>query len=308
MIRGRLAALAVALAGCGKPARQAGPRGYDGAAPLAASADAASDAASDAAPDAAPVAGADGAAGVPDATTTDGSAVIPDATTRLITVVAADASTITAEATLWARDDGAAPWRALARWPVVLGRAGLAWGRGQHGAGAPAELRGARAGASGADKREGDGKSPAGVFALGRTFGYGAQAAAPGGLPHVALTAGWRCVDDPASGRYNQVFDASGVRIDWGSAEVMRRDDVLYQLGAEVAHNPGRAAGAGSCIFLHVWADATAPTAGCTAMAEPDLARLLAALAPAQHPRLVQLTAADYAALAAAWRLPPSSR
>ncbi|MBP9203858.1 MAG: hypothetical protein KBG28_07855 [Kofleriaceae bacterium] len=280
MIRGRLAALAVALAGCGKPAQQAGRRGPDGAAPLAASADAA------------PV-----GAGV---------AVIPDATTRLITVVAADASTITAEATLWARDDGAAPWRALARWPVVLGRAGLAWGRGQHGAGAPAELRGA--GASGADKREGDGKSPAGVFALGRTFGYGAQAAAPGGLPHVALTAGWRCVDDPASGRYNQVFDASGVRIDWGSAEVMRRDDVLYQLGAEVAHNPGRAAGAGSCIFLHVWADATAPTAGCTAMAEPDLARLLAALAPAQHPRLVQLTAADYAALAAAWRLPPSSR
>src|SRR5262249_47021952 len=44
--------------------------------------------------------------------------------------------------------------------------------------------------------------------------------------------------------------------------------------------NAARARGAGSCIFLHVWRDAASPTVGCTAMAKPALAELLAWLDP----------------------------
>ena len=44
---------------------------------------------------------------------------------------------------------------------VVLGRDGYAWGRGLHGGSAPA-------GRPGPLKREGDGRSPAGVFGIAR--------------------------------------------------------------------------------------------------------------------------------------------
>jgi hypothetical protein len=40
-------------------------------------------------------------------------------------------------------------------------------------------------------------------------------------------------------------------------------------------------------------------------MARPAIEALLVDLDPAAHPVLVQLTAAEYDALAGAWRLPP---
>src|SRR5215207_5369730 len=46
--------------------------------------------------------------------------------------------------------------------PVAVGRNGLGWGAGVVDAG----------GAEGPTKREGDGKAPAGVFALGAAFGF----------------------------------------------------------------------------------------------------------------------------------------
>ena len=42
-------------------------------------------------------------------------------------------------------------------------------------------------------------------------------------------------------------------------------------------------------------------------MAADELARLIAALDPAAHPRYVLLPAAEYAALADAWGLPPAA-
>src|SRR6266702_1525139 len=46
-----------------------------------------------------------------------------------------------------------------------------------------------------------------------------------------------RCVDDPASTRYNQIVDGPG---DWKSAEVMRRADGLYDWVIVVGHNAAR--------------------------------------------------------------------
>ncbi|MBT8470678.1 MAG: hypothetical protein KJN97_18170, partial [Deltaproteobacteria bacterium] len=48
---------------------------------------------------------------------------------------------------------------------VVLGREGYGWGRGLHGTSAPP-------GRPGPIKREGDGRSPAGVFGIGNAYGY----------------------------------------------------------------------------------------------------------------------------------------
>jgi L,D-peptidoglycan transpeptidase YkuD (ErfK/YbiS/YcfS/YnhG family) len=191
-------------------------------------------------------------------------------------------------------------WRQVGDgWDGVLG-SGSAWGRGLHGEGAPT-------GQDGPVKREGDGRSPAGVFALGPSYGY-AKAHADG-LPYTALDAGWECVDDPASPHYNRVLDGRAVPRDWASSEAMRREDELYRWVVEVGHNGGGGRGAptaagGSCIFLHVWRSAEAPTVGCTAMARPRIERLLAALAPEAAPVYVLLPRAAYEALRGPWRLP----
>lgn len=161
--------------------------------------------------------------------------------------------------------------------PVSLGRSGLAWGLGEHSVAAPAGFRA---------KREGDGCSPAGVFRL--PFAFGDAGVSEFRLPYVSITESLMAVDDPQSQFYNQVVDSARVTKDWISTELMHRDDGLYRWGAFVAHNPANLPGAGSCIFLHLWRGEGLPTAGCTAMSEDSLKRVLAWLDPAKEPRLVQ--------------------
>jgi L,D-peptidoglycan transpeptidase YkuD (ErfK/YbiS/YcfS/YnhG family) len=195
---------------------------------------------------------------------------------------------------LWRRDG--ATWRAEGEpWPAVIGRTGAAWGAGLHGAGAPP-------GRAGPVKREGDGKAPAGAFALRASYGYAAAPPAGTRLGYTAVDDAWKCVDDPASPHYDQILDARGAPPDWTSAEDMRRSDELYRWVVDVGHNPARTPRAGSCIFLHLWRGPDAPTVGCTAMDEPHLEHLLATLDPSAV--YVLLPRAEYDALAASWSLP----
>jgi D-alanyl-D-alanine dipeptidase len=179
--------------------------------------------------------------------------------------------------------------------PVVVGRNGLAWGLGLSPPGPGNEPQ----------KREGDGRAPAGVFRLGTAVGYAEKAPEGVTLPWRPATPGLRCVDDPASPHYNTYVDQDAVTPDWKSAEVMRRDDGLYEMLVTVAHNadPPRP-GAGSCIFVHVWRAAGRGTAGCTAMDRADLLGVLRWLSPEAKPVLVQLPKAVFPAYAAAWGLP----
>lgn len=221
---------------------------------------------------------------------------IPAHTRQLVTAIVPDWDAPTAELRLWLRDGDR--WRAAGpAWPAVIGRGGAAWGIGLHGDGAPANR-------TGPVKREGDGKSPAGVFALAGTYGYAARPPDGAGLPYTPVDATWKCVDDPASRHYNQIVNARTTAPDWASAEDMRRPDALYAWVVEVAHNATRAPGHGSCIFLHVWGGPDDTTSGCTAMDEPRLAALLAQLSPAASPAFVLLPRAEYDALAPAWNLP----
>ncbi len=224
---------------------------------------------------------------------------VPDSSLQLVTATVPAWDATTAELRLWTRPSSASPWLpAGPAWPATVGRTGIAWGRGLHGDGAPA-------GRDGPLKREGDGRSPAGLFAIGPAFGYAATPPAGARMPYTPVDASWNCVDDPASAFYNRVLDARTVTPDWKSAEDMRRADPLYAWVIEVRHNPSATPGGGSCIFLHVWADPTDTTVGCTAMEEPRLAALIAALDPASSPVFAQLTHADYDAVATTWGLPP---
>ena len=212
---------------------------------------------------------------------------------ELLTAITDDWDATHATLRLWRRDGGR--WVAVGEpWPAVIGQTGAAWGIGVSGSGAPA-------GRGGPVKREGDRKSPAGMFELARSFGYAAAPPAGTHLPYTQTDASWLCVDDTASAHYGEILRA-GSDADWHSAEHMRRDDALYTWVIDVAHNPAHVRGAGSCIFLHEWAGPDSTTVGCTAMAEPALAHLLATLAP--HARYVLLPRAEYRALAGTWGLP----
>jgi D-alanyl-D-alanine dipeptidase len=182
--------------------------------------------------------------------------------------------------------------------PIVVGRTGLAWGLG---------FDATMGGQDGAPhKREGDGRSPAGVFPLDTAFGFAplGAAAAPH-MPYVSLTNQTDCVDDPNSAHYNTVVDRDRVaRVDWSSAERMRTIN-QYQLGVIVGYNaapplPGR----GSCIFLHIWAGPASTTAGCTALDVHALEALVRWLDASRQPMLVQLPSREYQQLRGRWELP----
>jgi L,D-peptidoglycan transpeptidase YkuD (ErfK/YbiS/YcfS/YnhG family) len=130
-----------------------------------------------------------------------------------------------------------------------------------------------------ADKREGDGASPAGSFALLQAY-YRADRIAPPpttGLPLRALRPedGW--VDDPLDPNYNRPVSLPYA----ASHEEMWRADGLYDLVVLIGYNtdppvPGR----GSAIFLHVANPDFTPTAGCIAVAREVLGPLLGLLGP----------------------------
>jgi L,D-peptidoglycan transpeptidase YkuD (ErfK/YbiS/YcfS/YnhG family) len=223
------------------------------------------------------------------------SSPLPPASRQIVLSVSASWDATDARVRRYERSGAEAPWTAAG--DAVggsLGRTGLAWGKGLQ----PSGLQGPT-------KREGDGKSPAGVFHLRLATGY-APVAPPGTrLPYRQATPTLRCVDDPRSAFYNRLVDEREVAKDWSSAEDMRRSDALYRLVVWVAHNDAPAApDAGSCIFLHLRTAPGSVTAGCTAVDDAPMELLLRWLDPAKRPILVQLPEAAWRSLAAEWGLP----
>ena len=128
------------------------------------------------------------------------------------------------------------------------------------------------------DKREGDGATPAGSFALRRVLYRPDRGAPPRTVLPVAAIGpddGW--CDDPADPAYNRP-----VRRPFGAShEAMWRDDHLYDLVVVVGHNDAPPQpGAGSAIFLHLMRADRGPTAGCVAFGRADLEAILEGLEP----------------------------
>ena len=216
---------------------------------------------------------------------------IPKQTKQLVTATIDEWTSTHAQLALWQRT--ATGWERVGEpWPSVIGSAGAAWGAGL----APNAVDGPR-------KKEGDLKSPAGVFAFRDAYGYVEDAPKGWRMPYEHAQ-DLECVDDPASDHYTKIVDRKQVPSDWQSAEQMRRDDDLYEWVLDVAHNPDGKPGLGSCIFLHIWSGPESTTAGCTAMDKAKLEGLLAKLDPANKPLFVLLPRAEYKRVAAAWGLP----
>jgi len=179
---------------------------------------------------------------------------------------------------------------------VVVGRNGMGWGRGVHPMPQP-----------GPQKKEGDGKSPAGIFELRYAFGYEPPDKVPGiKMPYLQCTHTLECVDDPESSHYNQVLDRSSVpQPDWHGSEKMRMTNGQYRLGLAIEHDTSPPVpGDGSCVFIHIWLGPGIGTSGCTAMRDGDVETLLGWIDARTTPILVQLPQSEYLRLQKRWRLP----
>ena len=217
---------------------------------------------------------------------------------QLILVTTPDGETPNATVRLYERPTGeTTPWREVrGPIPAIIGQRGFAWGIGLHGTGAPGEPR----------KREGDLKSPAGIFRLTSVFGTAnSEQAGFLRLPYRQVTSSTEAIDDPNSKYYNQIVDRSSIsNPDWASSESMLRVGGRYRFGIMIEHNPGAIAGQGSCIFLHVWDKRYSATAGCTAVPLNDLTTILHWVDGKANPLIVQLPMSEYLRLKSRWGLP----
>lgn len=145
----------------------------------------------------------------------------------------------------------AGPWTL----PVALGRGGIR-----------------------ANKREGDGGTPRGIFHPVRLWWRADRSPCPAtALPirRIRPNDGW--CEDPADRRYNRPIKLARS----SSADRLARTDALYDLIVEIDHNTRpRVAGRGSAVFIHLARPGFAPTAGCIALTRPALRRLVARLGP----------------------------
>jgi D-alanyl-D-alanine dipeptidase len=153
--------------------------------------------------------------------------------------------------------------------PVILGRNGLGWDSGAEPL-----------------KREGDGKSPAGLFDIASTFG---EDSIPNSrMPYWFADDKLICIDDVNDSKYNTMSRLDPAKTP-KSFEMMRRSDAVYRNGAVIDYNHEGISGRGSCIFFHLNHPNKRPTAGCTAMEEEPLLELIRWFDPNKKPKLLQI-------------------
>ena len=127
------------------------------------------------------------------------------------------------------------------------------------------------------EKREGDGKTPVGMYEIRRGFGLATPPAV--NIAYTRLTGKELWVDDVASTRYNQWVTADVAPKDWNSAENLSKELVAYKYAAVVEYNTASIVkGAGSAIFLHC--SEGKPTSGCISVPEEAMVKILGLMKP----------------------------
>jgi len=127
-------------------------------------------------------------------------------------------------------------------------------------------------------KKEGDGATPVGCFAIRKIYYRADRVGKPKtNIETVTLEKndGWS--DDVNDSTYN-----THVKLPYsGSHEKLWREDNVYDIIVELGYNddppiPGK----GSAIFMHVARESYSPTAGCVALKLEDLTEVLESILP----------------------------
>ena len=123
------------------------------------------------------------------------------------------------------------------------------------------------------DKREGDKKTPCGVYHFNQAFGILDDPGAV--LPYHKVTEDDYWVDDPDSRHYNRMVNASQVEKDWNSAEHLIQVSPYYNYALSLTYNEEAVPGKGSAIFLHCTAEGYPGSSGCICIPEPEMKTIL---------------------------------
>jgi L,D-peptidoglycan transpeptidase YkuD (ErfK/YbiS/YcfS/YnhG family) len=187
--------------------------------------------------------------------------VVPTGSNEVILVRPHGEKPFQVELTAWARFAEGRPWiRILPLTAGVIGPKGFA---------PPGE------------KREGDGRTPTGVYRIATAFGYQKDPSID--LDFRVTTADDFWVDDPDSPQYNRWVHG---KPDAKSFETLRID--AYKYAAIIEYNTDPVVpGHGSAIFLHIWGGPDKPTAGCVALDESNVRELLSRLENRLKPVIV---------------------
>lgn len=135
------------------------------------------------------------------------------------------------------------------------------------------------------NKREGDGKTPAGKFSIGTAFGSQGNPGTSLSFRAIGEDDVW--VDDSKSPHYNSWQSRKATQGEWTSAENMLI--APYRYGFVINYNTSRTPYLGSAIFFHV---ANNYTLGCVGTSEQNVIRILQWLNPAKSPVIIQTTEA----------------
>jgi L,D-peptidoglycan transpeptidase YkuD (ErfK/YbiS/YcfS/YnhG family) len=180
--------------------------------------------------------------------------------TRLVVVSVPTMQSTEASVRTFERASPASPWeRRGDPEPAVVGMRGIAWGNPYVYLAEKDEPL----------KREGDERTPAGVYRIGPTFGSDAINI-PG---HLLLTPTQQfCVEDARSPYYGKIVPQSVVG-EKTSGEDMAKYP-LYKRGIVIDYPPRPRTQAGSCIFLHIWGGPAVGTKARIALPEERVAYL----------------------------------
>ncbi|MBU6303551.1 MAG: L,D-transpeptidase family protein [Verrucomicrobia bacterium] len=202
------------------------------------------------------------------------------------------------KALLWAMNRTPDGWVSALGEPieVLLGRNGLAWGRGVEPAKAPDDRV----------KREGDRRTPAGLFKVGKIYGEAARLPGGGSYPYRRIGRWDAWVDDLKNPYYNQHYVAKPGRVPpWFESQRMRLGDAAYEFLIEIRHNADPPVpGYGSAIFFHIRRGEDRPSSGCTVMTRANLLRVIGWLRAEAKPHYVILPKAEYDRWQPEWQLP----
>jgi L,D-peptidoglycan transpeptidase YkuD (ErfK/YbiS/YcfS/YnhG family) len=125
-------------------------------------------------------------------------------------------------------------------------------------------------------KIEGDGKSPNGLFELGRVFGY--DELGPTSLDYTQSTSEDKWIDDSNAQDYNTYVRGNTMA---KSFEHLKLNSIDYKYCMVIEYNTKPVVkGKGSAIFFHVADEKYTPTSGCVAIAENDMLNYLQWLMP----------------------------
>ena len=181
----------------------------------------------------------------------------PLASARRLVLVTTDAlASTTATVERFERDAPNAPWRLSGGAATALiGHRGLGWAyfyRAFARRGEPVKV-------------EGDKRTPAGFYKIGKSFGFTATDRSD----YLFINDGVTCVDDLSSPAYNTITTRDKIGPKVHGEDMWRVPE--YARGLLVDYPSNRKARAGSCIFIHLRLPGKTGTSGCIALPEPQL-------------------------------------